>query len=540
MNSIQTLIQNLSEPLKDKIKNLSSPVTALLEIYPACDENDFSVIKDIFISAGKEEEQRVTITDKIMTCLNSTKQIIRLGTIEIIYELNKDFITSLKKPGNLALSMIDCLSVSMREDPDIDLSKGYKLLTLLGNNWPDEVFPLLCKALKDNSHPCRTGFIRIFGNINFETHFWLERLTPYIIDFLASDEEELIISVTEVIKKQFPHFPGLLARFILPVLNLLSTGKDKIQEATGEAILEISQTHSEFLTDFVTTLIDYIKLDGKSQKAVILTGNAIGNLGSNRGEIDDIIKKVITKGGTIEQITNRNVEIARKIMEQAMITQEKFTIKEFIWLFGDDIFKEIPAKLVLNLYGEKGSFLGIYHEKNWLTVERKLRFAHTNQLFTVAHPLDIFFANQIIMWQKIIMEHNIRQPFQQIFRSLYSLHMDEITEIESWRYSRQKLLPQKARESFIKEGFNLVDNYASYNWKDNHVQIRFIWDKEYSADKGLSITGPIQFYKILDLKSNIIDSKKIPLWQVEPKIFSETVRKLEYVISRSIFRKSLY
>ena len=132
MNSIQTLIQNLSEPLKDKIKNLSSPVTALSEIYPACNENDFSVIKDILISAGREEEQRVTITDKIMTSLNSTKQIIRLGTIEIIYELNKDFITSLKKPGNLALSMIDCLSVSMREDPDIDLSKGYKLLTLLG------------------------------------------------------------------------------------------------------------------------------------------------------------------------------------------------------------------------------------------------------------------------------------------------------------------------------------------------------------------------------------------------------------------------
>ncbi|MEQ8222200.1 MAG: DUF4132 domain-containing protein, partial [Candidatus Eremiobacterota bacterium] len=151
-----------------------------------------------------------------------------------------------------------------------------------------------------------------------------------------------------------------------------------------------------------------------------------------------------------------------------------------------------------------------------------------------------FFANQIIMWQKIIMDHNVKQPFQQIFRSLYSLHMDEITEIESWRYSKQKLMPQKAKESFLKEGFKLEDNYALYNWKDNHVQVRFIWDREHSADKGLSITGPIQFYKILDLKSNIIDNKKIPLWQVEPKIFSETVRKLEMVISRSIFRKSFY
>ncbi len=540
MNSIQTLIQQLSEPLRDKIKHLSSPVTALLEIYTGCEAHDFSIIKDILIEAGKDEEQRVKIVDKITACLNSTKQIIRLGTIDIIYELNKDFITSLKKPGNLALSIIDCLSVSMREAPDIDVTKGYKMLTLIGNIWPDEVFPLLFKALKDNFHPCRTGFMRIFGDINFENHFWLERLSPYIIDFLSSDEEELIISVTEVIKKQFPHFPCLMGRFILPVLNLLLTGNNVVQEAAGEVILEISLTHSEFLTDFVTALIDYIKLEGKSKKAILLTGNAIGNLSSNRGEIDDIIKKVIKKDGIIEEITDRKFDIARKIMEQAMITQEKFTIKEFTWLFGDDIFKEIPARLVLNLYGEKGSFLGIYHEKNWLTVEGKLRFAHTKQLFTVAHPLDIFFANQIIMWQKIIMDHNVKQPFQQIFRSLYSLHMDEITEIESWRYSKQKLMPQKAKESFLKEGFILEDNYALYNWKDNHVQIRFIWDRERSADKGLSITGPIQFYKILDLKSNIIDNKKIPLWQVEPKIFSETIRKLEMVISRSIFRKSFY
>ena len=540
MNSIQTLIQKLSVPLRDKIKHLSSPVTTLLEVYPICDKDDFSVIKDIFISAGKDEEERLHITDKIAPCLNSTKQRTRLGSIDVIYELNKDFITSLKKPGNLTLSIIDCLSVSMRESPDIDPGKGYKLLTLIGNIWPDEVFPLLCKALKDNSHPCRTGFMCILGDINFENHFWLERLSPYIIDFLSSDEEELIVSVTEVIKKQFPHFPCLMGRFILPVLNLLLTGNNVVQEAAGEVVFEISLTHSEFLTDFVTALIDYIKLEGKSKKAVLLTGNAIGNLSSNRGEIDDIIKKVIKKDGIIEEITDRKFDIARKIMEQAMITQEKFTIKEFIWLFGEDIFKKIPARLVLNLYGEKGSFLGIYHEKNWLTVEGKLRFAHTKQLFTVAHPLDIFFANQIIMWQKIIMDHNIKQPFQQIFRSLYSLHMDEITEIESWRYSKQKLVPQKAKESFLKEGFKLEDNYALYNWKDNHVQFRFIWDREYSADKGLSITGPIQFYKILDLKSNIIDNKKIPLWQVEPKIFSETVRKLEFVISRSIFRKSLY
>ncbi|MEQ8222915.1 MAG: hypothetical protein ABRQ37_11485, partial [Candidatus Eremiobacterota bacterium] len=280
MNSIQTLIQKLSVPLKDKLEHLSSPVTALLDIYNGCDDHDFSIIKDILVAAGKDEEQRVKITDKITACLNSTKQIIRLGTIDIIYELNRDFITSLKKPGNLTLSIIDCLSISMREAPDIDLGKGYKLLTLIGNIWPDEVFPLLFKALKDNFHPCRTGFMHIFGDINFENHFWLERLSPYIIDFLSSEEEELIISVTEVIKKQFPHFPCLMGRFILPVLNLLLTGNNVVQEAAGEVILEISLTHSEFLTDFVTALIDYIKLEGKSKKAVLLTGNAIGNLSS--------------------------------------------------------------------------------------------------------------------------------------------------------------------------------------------------------------------------------------------------------------------
>jgi hypothetical protein len=161
-------------------------------------------------------------------------------------------------------------------------------------------------------------------------------------------------------------------------------------------------------------------------------------------------------------------------------------------------------------------------------------------MFTISHPLDIFFANQITLWQKLIMDRKTKQPFHQVFRSLYSLHLDEITSIESLRFSRHKLIPEKTRASLKEEGFFLADNYAYYNWKDNHIQNQFVWDREYTGDKGITITGPIRFYRISDLKQNNTGNKKIPLWQIEPRIFSETIRKLEKVISQSIFRKSLY
>ncbi|HPZ08546.1 MAG TPA: DUF4132 domain-containing protein [Candidatus Eremiobacteraeota bacterium] len=513
----------------------------LSELYPKSEEDLLLIIKDIFISLAQCPEDADKITDIIVRYLNHPGQIIRSLTLEIIYEFYQEkFTPSVKKARVLSLGIIDCLAVTTKESPELELKKGYLLLRILGSIYPDEVFPLLYRALKDKSHPCRMGFMEIFAYVNFESFVWLERLIPYLIDFFTSEDDTLILAASRILKKQFPHFPCLLGRFILPVLNLMERGSYVIQDALSEVIFEISATHMEFLTDVVTILIDYIKNKDKSEKSIILIVNSLNNLSGNKRDIDNIIKIIMKKSPSPVELSDRNkiwLDVSKKILEQAMITQEKFTVKEFIWLFGEEVFKEILSRLVLNLYGERGSFLGIYHEKNWFTAEGKVRFAHTKQLFTVAHPLDIFFANQIILWQKIIMERKIKQPFQQVFRSLFSLHMDEITEIESLRYFSQKLIPDKAKKSFIYEGFCMKENYIFYNWKDPHIQVRFIWDREKSAHKGISITGQIQFYKILDLKSNIIDNRKIPLWQIEPRIFSESIRKLELIISKSIFRK---
>jgi len=530
---------NLKKIIDDKPEDRKL-LKFLLKIYHDSKKSYINICKDIFISLAKTEEEAALIVEKLSEFLNNPGELIRLTTIDIIYDIYYEkFKPSMKLSRKLGVDLIDCLAFSIEVSPDVDLLKGYNLLKSLAGNFPEEIIPLIYRVFKLPSHPCDLSFMELIGDIKFDGFLWIDRLSPYIMDIFSGDDEELIIVTLNTMKRLFPHSPELLSKFINPLTVLLNHENEDIQIAASEVICEISLLNIKILMDLIPLLADYIRDKSKSQKAAIIIGKVINNLSHCS---DRELKKVIKKSN-IKYISDRQElwnKVAINILEQAMINQQRFTIKEFIWLFGNDIFKEILGKLILNLQGDRGSFLGIYYEKNWLTAEGKVRFAHTKQMFTISHPLDIFFANQITLWQKLIMERKIKQPFHQVFRSLYSLHMDEITSIESLRFSRHKLIPTKAISAFKEEGFTINDNYAYYNWKDNHIQTQFVWDSGHTGEKGIAFTGPIGFLRIIDLTKNLTGNKKIPLWQIEPRIFSETIRKLEKIISLSIFRKSLY
>ena len=247
--------------------------------------------------------------------------------------------------------------------------------------------------------------------------------------------------------------------------------------------------HKKYLLDIIPLLSEGIKKN-KSHTITVSLGKALNNLlKDEEGRVQPTIKALMGKAPSEEEKKKIWNKFCTNLLKEAMISQQRFTIKEFLWIFGPETFKAILAKLILNIHSDRGSFLGIYHKKNWLSVEGRLKFAHTNQIFTVAHPMDIFFANQITVWQKIIMDKKIKQPFQQVFRALYSLHMDEITENSSYRFSKQQLLSEKAEKAFLEEGFRVKDNYAFYDWKDLHIQSRFIWDQENTRHRGVTVTG---------------------------------------------------
>ena len=82
--------------------------------------------------------------------------------------------------------------------------------------------------------------MELSGNVRFDGHLWVERLNPYIMEFLSAEEEDLIVSAAETIKKLFSSFPYLMGRFIKPLLDLFEKGTEKTSQVFSEVIVEIS------------------------------------------------------------------------------------------------------------------------------------------------------------------------------------------------------------------------------------------------------------------------------------------------------------
>jgi len=516
----------------------------LSDIYPGAKKDFITLIKNIYISMARNSSEADEITQTILQFLNHPARFKRTEALNTVYEFYyKKFNLSPAMARMLSPALIDCVAITAEVAPNLKIAKGYALIKKLADHYPDEILPLVYDSLKAKKHSCRIRFMELSGDINFEGYLWVERLNPFIMDFLSSEEEELILTAAGTVKKLFSSFPSLMGRFLKPLLDILEKGTEKVKETISEVILEISFIKKIFLLEVITILTALIKEAGENQKVGINLAKALNNLMIGQEVNREEAVQLVMRKNPLEKKEDRKriwCNFCINLLRESMITQQRFTIKEFLWIFGPEIFKKVLGRLILNVHGDMGSFFCLYHKKNWLTSEGRLKFAHTNQTFTVAHPLDIFFAGQLPAWQKILMEKKVRQPFEQVFRALYSLHMDEITELESCRFAKQQLVTEKAKKAFSEEGFILKDKYALFDWKDSHIQCRFLWDRENTEHSGITITGQMTFHRITDIKKNRVMSKKIPLWQIEPRIFSETVRKLEQVISRGIFRKKFY
>jgi len=145
----------------------------------------------------------------------------------------------------------------------------------------------------------------------------------------------------------------------------------------------------------------------------------------------------------------------------------------------------------------------------------------------IAHPYDLLQRGDWPEWQHAVFSQERVQPFRQVFRELYTPTETEKAGFESTRYGGHQLQPRQAMGILTKRGWILrADEGVSKTLHESRLTARITFDEVFysPADiEGLTLQS-LHF-------TQAGDWKPIPLPEVPPKVFSETMRDLDLLVS---------
>lgn len=145
----------------------------------------------------------------------------------------------------------------------------------------------------------------------------------------------------------------------------------------------------------------------------------------------------------------------------------------------------------------------------------------------IAHPYDLLQRGDWPEWQHAVFSQERVQPFRQVFRELYVPTETEKSASESTRYGGHQLQPRQAIGILSKRGWIIrAEEGVSKTLHESRLTAWINFDEAFysPADiEGLTLQS-LHFTRAGDWKP-------IPLSEVPPKVFSETMRDLDLLVS---------
>lgn len=132
----------------------------------------------------------------------------------------------------------------------------------------------------------------------------------------------------------------------------------------------------------------------------------------------------------------------KKMMEEAMESGNTFAAGELEGLWSNPVVQAILKPLVFVC----GESMGFFRCDSGIWLQPAdgscLQLAPEAQL-KIAHPLDFYNAKVWHDYQKYLFDHEIRQPFKQVFRELYVKLEEELGQKYSRMFAGNQIQPQK-------------------------------------------------------------------------------------------------
>ena len=212
----------------------------------------------------------------------------------------------------------------------------------------------------------------------------------------------------------------------------------------------------------------------------------------------------------------------RRMFEQAMEDGAAFTLDELGRLCENPVVYPIVSRLVFKSGDNLGLFSGTLNDLNGTVLEDRM-----DAKLTVAHPLHLYRSGTWHSFQKYLFDHQIVQPFRQVFRELYVKTKDELGVIHSLRYAGNQIQPKKAA-ACLKERRWVADVEAGLQkiyYQDNIIAtIYALADWFTPADIEAPTLEYVAFY---DRKTG----EALKIEDIPDVIFSEVMRDVDMAVS---------
>ncbi len=222
----------------------------------------------------------------------------------------------------------------------------------------------------------------------------------------------------------------------------------------------------------------------------------------------------------------------RLALEQAMCREETFAAGELARLLGHPILAPMLEQLIFAGDGMMG-YLVAGGQALRTHDGRDLPIAPDTAL-RIAHPYDLYRAGDWSQWQRECFVSERIQPFKQIFRELYVLTEAERNDgTVSHRYAGQQIQPRQAmallsQRGWLSSGYDEDSYYGAsrtFHERGLTASISYLFGGGTSVDvEGLTIDG-VMFNKAGEWRGHL------PLEEVPPVVFSETMRDIDLVAS---------
>lgn len=135
----------------------------------------------------------------------------------------------------------------------------------------------------------------------------------------------------------------------------------------------------------------------------------------------------------------------KKLMEESMEGGAEFTAQELCGLWENPFVKAILEPLVFLWKNEIPGFLKMQEGTGFsmVTVDGEIHPLTWDSRLIIAHPLHLYKLGCWHEFQKYLFDHQVRQPFKQVFRELYVKLPEEMNLQASRMFAGNQIQPQK-------------------------------------------------------------------------------------------------
>jgi hypothetical protein len=242
------------------------------------------------------------------------------------------------------------------------------------------------------------------------------------------------------------------------------------------------------------------------------------------------------KDAGIAALTQRNTELRRSgsrmrhALEQAICRGDRFTAGELVTLREHPILWSMLSRLVLVADG-KPSLAG-YPDRDGHALRDHaghLEPLRASDELRLAHPHDLLGRKDWSAWQRECYASERVQPFKQVFRELYVPSVSELgaAAVESTRYEGQQVQPRQALALLGGRTWTArADEGVQRTFHKERITARLGFAESFYTPaevEGLTLRA-LRFTPAGKLDA-------IKLANVPPRVFSETMRDLDLVVS---------